>query len=87
MTASEPLIGFGEVRHARLHPAHHAFAYGTYFLMLPMRQLRDHGSKALAVNRPALLSFQDRDHGDGREPQQGGALAWLDELLHREGIV
>lgn len=87
MIAAKPLIGFGQVRHVRLHPAHHAFAYGTYFLMLPMRQLRAHGSQALAVNRPALLSFQDRDHGDGRGPQQGGALAWLDELLQREGIA
>jgi len=85
--AARPLIGFGQVRHVRLHPAHHAFAYGTYFLMLPMRQLRANGSQALAVNRPALLSFQDRDHGDGRGPQQGGALAWLDELLQREGIA
>jgi uncharacterized protein len=87
VNTATPLIGFGQVRHTRLHPAHHAFAYRTYFLMLPMRHLRAHGSGKLAVNRPALLSFQDRDHGDGRAPERGGALAWLDELLQREGIV
>jgi uncharacterized protein len=82
-----PLLGFGQVRHARLRPALNAFAYRTYFLMLPMRHLRLHGGGALAVNRRALLSFRDGDHGDGRGPERGGALAWLDELLQREGIT
>ncbi|MGF6350384.1 DUF1365 family protein [Variovorax sp. W2I14] len=76
-----PLMGFGEVRHARLRPARNAFVYPTYFLMLPMRTLRAHGSEALALNRRAALSFHDDDHGDGRAPAQGGALAWLDDLL------
>ena len=83
---SVPLIGFGEVRHTRLRPAHNAFVYGTYFLMLPMRALPDCVTGPLAINRRAALSFFDCDHGDGRGPAQGGALAWLDELLEREGI-
>jgi len=80
-----PLLGFGQVRHTRLRPAHNAFAYPTFFVMLPMRGAGLHDS-ALAINRPAALSFFDRDHGDGRPPEQGGALAWLDELLAAEGI-
>jgi len=76
-----PLMGFGEVRHARLRPARNAFVYPTYFLMLPMRTLRANGSKSLALNRWAALSFHDVDHGDGRTPAQGGALSWLDDLL------
>ncbi|MDO9194902.1 DUF1365 domain-containing protein [Rhodoferax sp.] len=80
------LMGFGEVRHMRLAPVRHAFAYGTYFLMLPMRTLQREGFGPLAHNRFAALSFYDADHGDGRGPQQGGALAWLDELLRNEGI-
>jgi hypothetical protein len=83
----QALIGFGQVRHTRLRPAHHAFAYPTYFLLLPLRALRAHGGGALALNRPALLGFHDRDHGDGRGPETGGALAWLDALLQREGIA
>ena len=79
-------IGCGEVRHTRLRPVRNAFSYGTYFLMLPMRSLRQRGNGALARNRFAALSFYDTDHGDGRGPQQGGALAWLEELLEREGI-
>ena len=81
-----PLIGFGEVRHTRLKPVRNAFVYGTYFLMLPLRSMARHGSGALARNRSGALSFFDTDHGDGRTQEQGGALAWLDELLQREGI-
>lgn len=80
-----PLIGFGQVRHTRLRPQRHAFAYPTFFLMLPMRQLQTSQS-VLAVNRRGLISFHDRDHGDGRSPANGGALAWVDELLRAEGI-
>ena len=82
-----PLLGFGQVRHTRLRPARNAFAYPTYFLMLPMRAVQRGSTGALAVNRRAALSFFDVDHGDGRPPQDGGALAWLDELLQREGIT
>jgi DUF1365 family protein len=89
--APRALIGFGEVRHARLRPTQHAFAYPTYFLMLPMRTLRrdgdGDGGGALALNARGALSFFDRDHGDGRGPQEGGgALGWLDELLAAHGI-
>ena len=79
------MIGFGQVRHTRLAPKHHAFVYPTYFLMLPMRSLQNSPGQ-LPFNRRAALSFYDCDHGDGRGPQQGGALAWLEELLHNEGI-
>jgi DUF1365 family protein len=81
-----PMLGFGQVRHARLKPQAHAFAYPTYFLMLPMRHLYAHGGGALALNRRAALSFHDADHGDGRSAAEGGSLAWLLELLAREGI-
>lgn len=55
--------------------------------MLPMRSLAKFDSKVLAVNRVGAISFHDRDHGDGRDASQGGALAWLDALLHSEGIT
>jgi len=82
-------MGFGQVRHLRLKPARNAFAYRTYFLMLPMRSLQLAGAdpSPLPRNRLAPISFYDRDHGDGRGPQSGGALAWLDELLAREGVL
>ena len=83
---AQPLIGVGEVRHTRLRPAHHAFAYGTFFVLLPMRTLAQHGDAAFAINRAGVLSFHDVDHGDGRSASQGGALAWLDETLRAQGV-
>ena len=83
---TQALIGFGQVRHTRLKPVRHAFVYPSYFLMLPMRSLQARGDGALTRNRWAALSFYDQDHGDGRDGERGGALAWLDELLAHEGI-
>lgn len=80
------MIGSGQVRHTRQRPRLHAFAYPTWFLLLPMRSLIQHGAGALALNRRALISFHDVDHGDGRSHTQGGALSWLDELLQAHGI-
>ena len=82
MTGPAPQLATGVVRHKRLRPAAHAFAYPTCFLMLPLRSLRAQGNGALPRNRFGLLSFHDADHGDGRTD----ALAWLDELLQREGV-
>ena len=83
--AALPLLGKGVVRHHRLRPTVHAFEYPTYFLMLPLRSLAQAqapGAQHLVRNRFGLLSFYDADHGDGRSD----ALAWLDELLLREGV-
>jgi uncharacterized protein len=81
-----PHIGFGQVRHKRIKPVEHAFAYPTYFLMLPMRSMANASSTANASikrNRWAPLSFYDKDHGDGR----ADSLGWIDELLKSEGIT
>ena len=83
---TSPLIGFGQVRHTRLRPQRHAFAYPTFFLMLPLTHLAA-APGALAVNRRGLISFHDADHGDGRSAAEGGALAWVRELLRAEGIA
>jgi DUF1365 family protein len=77
------MLALGEVRHLRLRPARHEFEYPTFFLMLPMRALRAHPDPHLARNRWGLLSFHDRDHGDGGPD----ALAWLEALLRQEGIA
>ena len=84
-----PHIGFGHVWHTRLRPKLHRFAVPTFFLMLPMRTLREHPKAAgvLALNRAGALSFHDADHGGGNGPMQGGALNWLEEMLHAEDIT
>jgi len=83
MTGAVAKLGTGVVRHTRLRPAAHTFEYPTYFLLLPMRALRAAPSLQLPRNRFGLISFHDRDHGDGGVD----ALAWLEELLRREGIA
>jgi len=82
---NRPLIGFGTVRHTRLRPVRHAFAYPTCFLLLPLRRMHREPASALplAHNRRGALSFHDADHGDGR----ANAVAWLDELLVQHGIA
>ena len=82
MKTAAPLLGIGEVRHTRLRPVLNRFVYPTYFLMLPMRSLRAAASTSLRRNRFGLISFFDRDHGDGRED----SLAWLEAMLVREGV-
>jgi DUF1365 family protein len=80
--AAHALIGIGQVRHERLRPAKHRFAYPTYFLLLPLRRLRERADPALSRNRFGLISFHDRDHGDGRSD----SLAWLEEVLAAHGV-
>jgi uncharacterized protein len=80
---AQAMLGIGEVRHTRLRPARNQFTYPTYFLMLPMRSLRAAPSPVLKRNRFGLISFFDRDHGDGG----ADSLTWLDALLAREGIA
>ncbi len=84
---------FGSVRHERLRPAPNRFDYGVYFLRLPLRAIGANSSVASPMvpaietrlfsrNRFNLLSFHDRDHGDGQQP----LLSWIDGLLKAEGI-
>lgn len=60
MNTSRIQLFFGKVTHGRLFPARNSFTYGIYYLAFPLSQI-----KALPIshNRPALLSFYDRDHG------------------------
>jgi DUF1365 family protein len=79
---ARPCLVEGQVRHARLRPAAHAFAYPTLQLLLPMRSLRDCPDAALRRGSHGLLRFDDRDHGVGGTD----ALAWFEDLLAREGV-
>ncbi len=81
---SKPLLGFGSVRHRRLRPVEHAFEYPSYFLLLPMRQLRAEAKPwPIAHNRWGWLSFYDRDHGEGSDD----ALAWVEGVLRDHGVA
>ena len=84
-------IGFGQVHHHRFKPRSNLFTYSTYFLMLPMRNLRDAQQiealkGVLSWNCKGALSFFDSDHGDARSSSQGGALGWFEDLIKNEGL-
>lgn len=80
-----PQLCIGLVRHRRLRPADHEFAYRVYQLRLPLRRLAQSAwtHPLVGINRRRLLSFFERDHGDGC----GDALGWIDALLEGAGIT
>lgn len=82
MRPEPAMIGFGRVMHARHLPVRHRFDYATYFVRLPIHALDRVRAPGFSVNRFNLLSFHERDHGEG-----GNALAWARGLLARHGLV
>src|SRR3984957_14889431 len=64
---------FGEVMHARLKPIGHRFSYRVMSLLIDLGRLdaADRQSRLFGVNRAALYSFNERDHGD----RDGSSLA------------
>ncbi len=72
---SQALIGVGPIRHTRLRPVRHAFAYAGWFLLLPMR--------SLSLDQRAALPFKEHDHGVGG----ADALAWFESVLAQEGLT
>jgi uncharacterized protein len=57
---------FGEVMHARLKPMGHRFSYRVMSLLIDLDRLQDadRQSPLFGVNRAALYSFNEADHGD-----------------------
>jgi DUF1365 family protein len=56
----------GEVMHARLKPVGHRFSYRVMNLLIDLDRLEvaDRQSPLFGVNRAALYSFHEADHGD-----------------------
>jgi uncharacterized protein len=56
---------FGEVMHARLKPMAHRFSYRVMSLLIDLDRLddADRQSRLFGVNRAALYSFNEADHG------------------------
>lgn len=57
---------FGNVMHARLKPVGHRFNYRVMSLLIDLDRLDDAGrlTRLFAVNRAALYSFHEKDHGN-----------------------
>jgi uncharacterized protein len=64
---------FGEVMHARLKPMSHRFSYRVMNLLIDLDRLdvANRQSRLFGVNRAALYSFNEKDHGD----RDGSSLA------------
>jgi DUF1365 family protein len=88
MGSLTPRLIKGLVGHRRLGPVSHAFLTPAFYVQIPLKSLTEQGQAARAgnwawgVNRPALLSVHDKDHGDG-----GPLLAWARQVLSRHGIA
>lgn len=84
--ASAPAaLYFGEVMHARLKPMGHRFTYRVFNLLIDLDQLDDAGrmSRLFGVNRAALYSFYEGDHG----PRDGTPLrAYVNRRAAEHGI-
>lgn len=78
-----PRLVVGHVRHLRMRPVVHELRYASWFLMLPLRRLREAPCPLLNRNRRGWISFRDADHGDGGSD----CLRWIDALLASRGIV
>jgi DUF1365 family protein len=63
---------FGDVMHARLKPMGHRFSYRVMSLLVDLDRLEaaDRQSRLFGVNRAALYSFNEADHGE----RDGSAL-------------
>ena len=74
----------GYVTHTRIFPARHSFRYRVFSLLLDIDELDALSAKSrlFARNRAALLSFHDKDHGDG-----GDLRAWVNAQLSTAGIA
>lgn len=70
----------GRVQHTRLKPRRHRLSYRVFSLLLDLDDLPV-GLKLLGINRPGLLSFREKDHGDGADLRD-----WVRRQLAGAGI-
>jgi DUF1365 family protein len=64
--ADAAALYFGDVMHARLKPVGHRFSYRVMSLLIDLDRLADadRQSRLFGVNRTALYSFHEADHGN-----------------------
>lgn len=75
-------IYVGKVSHTRLRPRRHRLRYAVFSLLIDLTDPAPPRLRLLRRNRPALLSFWDRDHGDGGDD----VVAWARALLAEAGL-
>ncbi len=75
----------GYVDHARRRPKRHKLRYRVFSLLLDLDELNEinQTSRVFGVNRRALLSFWERDHGEGAET---GLKGWVASHVEKAGF-
>lgn len=82
---SDIKVMFGEVMHRRLFPRVNGFRYPIFYLSVPiMPDMPARGDWRVGINRRALMSFYDIDHGD-RTP--GNLHRWIMSILTDHGVA
>lgn len=73
----------GQVSHTRVSPKRHSFRYRVFSLLLDLDEIPALARRLrlFAHNRAGILSFHDRDHGDGRPLRD-----WIADTLGAAGI-
>jgi DUF1365 family protein len=74
----------GVVTHRRFAPRRHSLRYAMFQMLFDLDELPalSRRLRLFSHNRPGLLGFHDRDHGDGRAPLR----AWVEETLDAAGV-
>src|SRR3954468_21016109 len=79
------LLYVGDVMHARLRPQQHRFSYRVMSLLIDLDRLAeaDQQSPLFGVNRAALYSFHEADHGE----RDGSSLrAYVQRCAAERGV-
>jgi uncharacterized protein len=81
-TPAAAVLYFGGVMHARLKPMGHRFNYRVMSLLIDLDRLddADRQSRLFGVNRAALYSFREADHGE----RDGSSLRQYAQRCARE---
>ena len=84
MSTDTGAIYSGKVVHRRLRPKAHLLSYRVFSLLLDLDRLNDIEGRqsVLRINRFGVLSFLERDHGDG----SGNLRRWVDDRLLDAGF-
>lgn len=82
--SGQSALYLGDVMHARLRPRRHKLHYRVFSLLLDLDELPalSAASRLFGYNRRAVLSFWDKDHGDGKA---GGLRSWIEARLVEAG--
>jgi hypothetical protein len=84
-TQDAAALYFGKVMHARLKPMGHRFSYRVMSLLIDLDRLEeaDRRSPLFGINRAALYSFHEADHGE----RDGSSLrAYVRQRAAEQGV-